>query len=65
MRFSERCASATRLPLTIVATARALTIWCHATVVANAWPSTRNSAANAAAFTAVAMKPVTGVGAPS
>src|SRR2546422_7784217 len=62
MRLRVRCARAIRFPTTMVATASHHTTACQAGTASNASPSTRNSAANAAAFTAVAMYPVTGVG---
>ena len=49
----------------MVATASHHTSACQAGTASNASPRTRSSAANAAAFTAVTMYPVTGVGAPS
>ena len=55
MRFTVCWASAMKLPTTIVATASHHTIGFHAVTPPNASTSTRNSAANAAAFTAVAM----------
>ena len=66
MRLSDRCASAIRLPTTIEAMASPAMTGCQTAMAAgNASISTRTSAANAAAFTPVAMKPVTGVGEPS
>src|SRR5258708_9678046 len=65
MRVSEGCASASRLPPTIVAMASATPTACAGAEPPNDSPSTRNNAANAAALTPVAMKPETGVGAPS
>ena len=65
MRLSDRWPSANRLPPIIVTTASHQRISCHAGTAANAWYITRNSAANAAALTPVAMNAVTGVGAPS
>src|SRR5206468_12802007 len=65
MRLKVRCARAIRFPTTMVATASHHTSACQAGTASNASPRTRSSAANAAAFTAVTMYPVTGVGAPS
>ncbi len=66
MRFTERWASATRFPTTMVTTAsHQITCSQMRWMPPNASSSTRTRAANAAALTAVAMNPVTGVGAPS
>ena len=55
MRFTVRWASAMKLPATIVATASHHTIGFQAATPPNASTRRRNSAANPAAFTAVAM----------
>ena len=66
MRLMLRCANATRFPTTIVIAESHHTISVHtASAAARASSNTRIMAANAAAFTAAAMNPVIGVGAPS
>ncbi len=66
MRFTFSSAMATRFATTMVATARPKTRPAHVSYSPpNAVRKTRRKAANAAAFTAAAMKPVTGAGAPS
>src|SRR3982751_6961222 len=65
-RFRFFCASATTLPRTMVIAASHQTATCQRVYAPpNASIHTRRNAANAAAFTAAAMYPVIGVGAPS
>ena len=66
IRFRFVCATPTTVPRIIVAAAMTQTIGAQSALNgSNAIRNTRTNAANAAAFTAVDMKPVTMAGAPS
>ena len=66
MRFSDDCPIAPTLPTTIVITASIAKAGAHVVVAPiSATSKSRRITPNAAALVATAMKPVTGVGAPS
>ena len=66
MRFSERCAIAPTLPITMVTAASTASAGPQSSWDSpKAWSNRRIRTANAAALVATAMKVVIGVGAPS
>ena len=66
MRLMLVCTTPTTVPITIVAAAMTQSTWLQSSCIdSKEVRNTRVNAANAAAFTPVDMKPVTGGGAPS